>query len=177
MKNRELIIDLLPRNSIGCELGVFEGDFSQVLLDSKKFKELHLVDPFYGSIESGDKNGHNIKTYEGNFLFDKVSNRFQKNDAVRIHRKTSIDFLLSSVDNYFDFIYIDTTHQYKQTLDELNLSLKKIKNNGIISGHDYNHELFMGVVSAVDAFSKDNNLQLHLTTEDKLATFYFFIKK
>ena len=41
--HRDNITNLLPLNSIGCELGVFEGDFSQKLIDSKKFHKLYLI--------------------------------------------------------------------------------------------------------------------------------------
>ena len=87
----------------------------------------------------------------------------------------SVQFLESFPDNYFDFIYIDTSHQYEHTKNELNLSLRKIKNSGIIAGHDYNLDRFEEVVRAVDEFSKKNNLKLNLTSQDFLETFYFKI--
>ena len=132
MKNREDITNLLNPRSIGCELGVFKGDFSKVLLDSGKFDQLYLVDPFSGQIQSGDKNGNNVESLDGEGLFSYVSKRFECNSNVFVTRQRSHEFLSIFKDDFFDFIYIDTTHQYDQTILELELAYKKIKNNGNI---------------------------------------------
>jgi hypothetical protein len=42
----------------------------------------------------------------------------------------------SCENNYFDFIYIDTTHTYEQTLNELEISFLKCKVGGYVRGHD-----------------------------------------
>lgn len=174
MKNREDITQLLNFNSIGCELGVFKGDFSQILLNSNKFKELHLVDLFSGNVESGDKNGNNVEVINGDLLFNNVIKRFANTCAV-IHKRDSVSFLRSCPDRYFDFIYIDTNHQYQQTLDELELSMKKVKNSGLICGHDYNEQGFKELFNAVNDFSSKNNIPFTTTTEDGLNSYIFQI--
>jgi hypothetical protein len=174
MKKREEICDLLNPNSIGCELGVFRGDFSEILLGSNKFSKLYLVDPFYGNIESGDKSGRNIKNYYGDDLFTYVSDRF-KTSEIEIKRTDSISFLNSMPDQSLDFIYIDTNHQFDQTVKELEISLKKIRKHGLICGHDYNSQQFYGVVRAVNLFAEKNNLKFELTTEDFLESYIFKI--
>lgn len=176
MKNREELVNLLSEQSIGCELGVFKGDFSKVLLDSKKFKKLYLVDIFSGNVESGDKNGNNIQIFSGDYLFDFVASRF-KNEPVEIKRCDSISFLKSCEDNFFDFIYIDTNHQYQQTIDELEWSLKKIKNKGFICGHDYHQFAFGDLFRAVNFFAEKYNLQIQTTTNDGLNSYIFYIEK
>ena len=175
INTRDQISELLSYNIIGCELGVFEGEFSNLLLKTNKFKKLYLVDLFEGIIDSGDKYGNNIVYRSGDDLLKLVSNKFENETSIEIVKKDSISFLQHFPDNYFDFIYIDTSHQYEHTKIELNLSLNKIKKGGIISGHDYNKYRFEGVVRAVDEFSKENNLKLNLTSLDILETFYFII--
>jgi Methyltransferase domain len=177
MKNREDITNLFNPRSIGCELGVFKGDFSKVLLDCGKFDQLYLVDPFSGSIQSGDKNGNNVEVHDGESLFSSVSKRFEYVNNVFITRQRSHEFLSIFCDNFFDFIYIDTTHQYDQTVLELELSYKKIKNNGIIAGHDYHPQMFGEVVNAVQFFSNKYKLPFTLTTDDVLNTYIFLIQK
>jgi hypothetical protein len=173
INTRDEINLLLKPNSIGCELGVFEGEFSEILLSENKFFKLYLVDLFDGMVESGDKSGNNIKYKKSIDLLDTVINKFSNKECVEIVKKDSVSFLESFPDNYFDFIYIDTSHQYEHTKKELNTSLRKIKKAGIIAGHDYNKYRFEGVVRAVDEFSKENNLNLNLTCLDILETFYF----
>ena len=177
MKNREDITNLLNPRSIGCELGVFKGDFSKVLLDSGKFDQLYLVDPFSGQIQSGDKNGNNVESLDGEGLFSYVSKRFECNSNVFVTRQRSHEFLSIFKDDFFDFIYIDTTHQYDQTILELELAYKKIKNNGIVAGHDYHPQMFGEVVNAVQYFSDKYKLPFTLTTDDVLNTYIFLIQK
>lgn len=173
ISTRDEINLLLKTNSIGCELGVFEGEFSEILLKENKFSKLYLVDLFDGMVESGDKSGNNVRYKNSADLLNTVSNKFLNKQCVEIVKKDSVSFLESFPDNYFDFIYIDTSHQYEHTKKELNISLRKIKESGIIAGHDYNKYRFDGVVRAVDEFSEENNLKLNLTSLDVLETFYF----
>jgi hypothetical protein len=173
ISTRDEINLLLKPNSIGCELGVFEGEFSEILLSQNKFSKLYLVDLFDGMVESGDKSGNNVRCKNSIDLLNAVSNKFSNRECVEIVKKDSVSFLESFPDNYFDFIYIDTSHQYEHTKIELNASLRKIKKDGIIAGHDYNRYRFDGVVRAVDEFSKENNLKLNLTYLDILETFFF----
>jgi predicted O-methyltransferase YrrM len=40
-------------------------------------------------------------------------------------------------DNSIDFIYIDGDHSYNAVKQDLEMYLPKLKDNGIIGGHDY----------------------------------------
>lgn len=165
---------IISPNSIGCELGVFKGDFSDILLQTNKFAKLYLVDLFYGNIQSGDTYGNNVEVKNGEQLYNFVSQKFKNNSKVVIVKQDSISFLKEFPDEYFDFIYIDTTHQYEQTKKELNLAFKKVKTNGIIAGHDYNSVHFYEVFLAVNEFAQAKGLKLNLTDKDILETFYFY---
>jgi hypothetical protein len=165
---------IINPNSIGCELGVFKGDFSDILIKSNKFIKLYLVDLFDGNVQSGDTRGNNVEIINGQELHGIVLRKFKDNSKVFIVKQDSISFLLGFPNEYFDFIYIDTTHQYEQTKNELNIAFEKVKKNGIIAGHDYNQIHFHEVCDAVNEFSKDKDLKLNLTSEDNLETFYFY---
>ena len=41
-------------------------------------------------------------------------------------------------DGYFDFVYIDSSHEYHSTKKEISAWYKKVKDEGILAGHDYN---------------------------------------
>ena len=59
----------------------------------------------------------------------------------------------------YDMIYIDGTHKYLATLNDAKLSLKCLKENGIIVFDDYQIE-WPGVVQAVDEFVAIYKLEL-----------------
>ncbi|GAB3219711.1 hypothetical protein GCM10027454_09660 [Algoriphagus aestuariicola] len=121
------MLSLLPKNGVVAELGVDYGDFSQKILNINKPSKLHLVDLW-----------HSDRYPEK--LFHEVSQRFQpeiKSGKVEINRGLSTEVVKQFPDNYFDWIYIDTVHDFKITRRELDLYLPKVKPRGIISGHDF----------------------------------------
>jgi len=104
INEREEIPSILPENIIGCEIGVFEGDYAQILVDSGKFKELYLVDSFRGFVFSGDKRGQNVKKYkDSSVLFEQNKSRFSKYDFVKVLKEDGISFL-KRMANKLDFI-------------------------------------------------------------------------
>lgn len=172
---REEIPSLLKPDSIGCEIGVFEGEYSQVLADSGKFSKLYLVDVFTGIASSGNKSGKYVKTYsDAGILFDHNKNRFQKYNFVEVVKQDGISFL-NQKPNYFDFIYIDTLHTYKHTLKELEAAYLAIKSGGYITGHDYNDSQYSGLVRAVKEFCDKYQLSFQTTDQDLLES-YIIIK-
>ncbi|MGB3510905.1 MAG: hypothetical protein WBA93_17075 [Microcoleaceae cyanobacterium] len=44
---RELLLKILPKYSIGLEIGVHQGSFLQKILELVEPKKLHLVDPWH----------------------------------------------------------------------------------------------------------------------------------
>lgn len=169
--SREQIPTLLSENSIGCELGVFLGEYSEILLSSKKFNRLYLVDTFDGQIGSGDKYGNNMRILGGEYLLANAIHKFQNHNTIEIIKSDSIKFLKNCNSNFFDFIYIDTVHTYKHLMQELQESRRVIKLNGFICGHDYNKNIFPEVVTAVNDFCQMYNYTFYTTTKDILESF------
>jgi hypothetical protein len=175
---REQFIEtLLPSDSVGVELGVFEGDFSHILKNSNKFNKLYLVDIFEGNMSSGDKNGENEKIIDLNPAYTRLLNLYKHDPVVQIIKNTSHNFLNSLDSDSLSFVYIDADHSYTAVKQDLELSRIKVKNGGIIAGHDYNAERFYGVFLAVNEFIEKYNLNMQLTTEDKLASYFIVNKK
>lgn len=168
---REKLPSILRDDSVGCEIGVFEGQYSQVLADSKKFKKLYLVDIFQGIASSGDKSGHNVKTYsDAGILYDHNKSRFANYDFIEVIKEDGIDFL-NRMPNTFDFIYIDTLHTYNHTLKELEVAYTAIKSGGYICGHDYNEQYYSGLVRAVKEFCEKYSLSFKTTDQDFLESY------
>ena len=154
------MLDEMPKNAIVCEIGVAEGDFSEQILRRCTPQKLHLVDAWESSRYSAG--------------YNRVLERFSDQLAcgvVRIHQAYSTQALAEFVDKYFDWIYLDSVHDYRTTAEELSLCSQKIKSCGIIAGHDYTpgnviSPVCYGVIHAVHEFCVTRNWQfIYLTNE------------
>ena len=170
--NRESLLKLLPKKSIIAEVGVDKGDFSAKIISFTKPKKIYLID-----IWDSERYNLNKMNY--------VKKRFQKEiDAGRVYiiRGTSEKELKKFENNFFDWVYIDTSHTYFQTLKELELCRLKVKDGGIIAGHDYcqgniNKALAYGVVQAVTHFCIKFDWEFIYLTHETDRTLSFAIKK
>ncbi len=86
---------------------------------------------------------------------DEVSQRLQSDGLasfVTFVTSDSIEFLNKQPDDFYDCIFIDTTHEFKQTLCELFLASFKVKQH---KGYIFMHDVAMPqVVTAIEAFMK-----------------------
>lgn len=171
ISTRSNLIDLIKPSSVGCELGVFLCEYSDILIQSGRFHKFYLVDTFNGLVGSGDSNGENIRVFDGDYLLQFAKQKYDNNQIVSINKTDSITFLKSKPDKYFDFIYIDTVHTYDHLLSELEESLRVTKDGGLLCGHDYNISMFPGIVNAVINFTKKYNLAYYTTSQEKLNSF------
>ncbi|QNN46714.1 glycosyltransferase [Thermomonas brevis] len=178
MRNCALLLDRgqlltkLPRGGTVAELGVDRGDFSARILELTQPTRLHLVD-LWGS-----------ERYHGG-LFDSVKQRFGTEIAdgrVQVHRKMSVDAADDFADASFDWIYIDTDHSYETTARELRRFASKIKDGGLIAGHDYcmgnwANGYRYGVIEAVHEFCVKENWELVYLTAEPLESQSFAIRR
>jgi len=160
--SRDFLLQLLPKFSIGIEIGVDEGNFSERILEIVRPKKLYLVDPWefknddlYRNTPYGSEKIDNQKMMD--IKYENVKKRFEslinKNQVV-IHRGFSEPISKLFEDNYFDWIYIDGNHLYDFVKKDLSSYLPKIKPGGFITGDDYYDEGWSkgGVKKAVDEF-------------------------
>ena len=129
-------LSLLPKNSICAELGVYAGRFASRIIVDVCPKKIYLVDPYWK--EYGDKFWWNKQsTWDA---FSKAADRVKKYDKKKCAVFVidhDINFLNDIKDNFFDWVYLDSTHEYEDTLKELEAISPKMKNDGLICGHDY----------------------------------------
>lgn len=159
--DRKSIVDLLSPNSVGCELGVFEGEYAEILWKSGKFDKLYLVDVFCGRTANFGK-----EIEDASFLEQMVTEKFKQEKGISIVKSDSVNFLLDQPQDSLDFVYIDTLHTYDQTIKELNAAYSCVKPNGYICGHDY-CKLFHGVIDAVQEFVAKHDLNYTITKNEE----------
>ncbi len=159
---RSKLLDLLPNGSIGCEIGVWKGDFSVQILETVQPRELHLVDPWRfadeGRYDEAWYGGALARTqddmdqiYEG--VKRRLRNPIEQGIAV-IHRSESATVAPTFADDYFDWIYIDGNHLYGYVMADLVGFTPKVKRAGLVTGDDYANPGWWedGVRRAVDQF-------------------------
>jgi len=168
--NRLALLDSLPRESIGAELGVFEGAFSDEILKRVKPEVLFLVDLFEGSVVSGDQNGENLRRRDMFEMYRHLHRRFATQSGVHIVKSESVKWLNAVKPGLLDFVYIDTTHDYETTSAELFFAARAVKPGGIIAGHDFSRA-YPGVVQAVGEFIEARDLNAEIYDGDKLPSF------
>ncbi|MEX0780849.1 MAG: class I SAM-dependent methyltransferase [Balneolales bacterium] len=161
--NREELLKKMKKQSIVAEIGVDEGKFSRLIHKIVQPGKLHLIDMW------GTDRFHEGKFQEVQSFFENEI----KQQKVMIHKKLSVNAAHDFIDNYFDWIYIDTDHSYETTRNELRLYAPKVKQGGIIAGHDYVKGNWIttyryGVIEAVHEFCVNNDWELiYLTAEPK----------
>lgn len=131
------MLSLLPKGGVIGEIGVFEGGFSQQLLDICEPRELVLFDLWPDcNVESGDVDGNNIRTVPGRDLENTVRALFADDLRVRIVKGYSRNIRTFPPDS-FDAVYIDGDHGYHGVRHDLMDCWRVVKNGGWLLGHDY----------------------------------------
>lgn len=154
------VIDLLPRRSVGCEIGVWKGDLSAALLRYLRPKRLHLVDPwlFMPDKPQAMYGGREAKSQaDMDAVYEQVDRRFtdeQLRGRVVIHRATSANAAVAIPDGSLDWAYIDGDHTYEGVRTDVGVYAAKVKPGGILCGDDYGSTGWWdaGVRRAVDEF-------------------------
>jgi hypothetical protein len=129
----------IPKNGVCAELGVFQGKFASSILKRNNPKKLYLIDPYWKKY--GDKfpwrKRFPFSPMEAFLVALERVKKYDKNKVATFVIDSDENFLNDIKDNFFDWVYLDSTHAYKDTLRELDIILPKIKLEGMICGHDF----------------------------------------
>lgn len=158
VESRLAMLDRLPKGLRALEVGVAEGGFSLEIWKRLQPSHMTLVDTW------------EAKRYSPGY--EKVREKFSSEigkGSVSIVQSLSVDFLNSCPDNSFDFIYIDTSHTYGNTIHELRIADRVISSNGFLAGHDYTvgnivTPMLYGVIQAVSQFCVQNSYKFKFLT-------------
>ena len=153
------LLQKLPKNAVGAEIGVLGGDWSAKLIKHTEPEKLILIDTFC----SNDYPHHNRFTKKTHFDF--IKKRFEEHSFVECVQGISWDCMKVYPENYFDWIYIDAAHDYGSVKKDLKEAIKVLKRNGIIILNDYiMYDHFTkeeyGVVQATNEFLIENDYEM-----------------
>jgi hypothetical protein len=127
----------MPAGAVCAEIGVYKGDFSREILRHAKPKELHLIDGWW-TVE-GDVYEHpwyaGVGEADTHAAYREVEALAEQHPECRIHVGNDLEIIPTFPDAYFDWVYLDSSHDYEHTLQELMLLARKVR--GPITGHDW----------------------------------------
>lgn len=166
----QAILDRLPKGHIkGAEIGVFTGDLSKRLLAHRTDLSLLMVDCWgdeYRDDYKASKDFHASAGKEYQEWACKTAHcvtAFAGHRAI-IMRDNSVKAADKVSDQSFDFVFIDADHGYEAVKDDIRAWYPKLKEGGLLSGHDFDHPdyPFFGVKQAVEEFAHETGLTLEL---------------
>lgn len=166
------VIGSLPNNSHIVEIGSYMGCSTAYLaveiINSKKNIKLDVVDSWNGEdgtgrppwSDYGDDPTHNVSKPSGD-IFESFKRNLEPVWSV-INPIQSLSDKAADLykDNSLDFVFIDANHHYEGVKQDIVKWLPKVKNNGIIAGHDYNPISWPGVIKAVHECFPENKIKV-----------------
>ena len=161
----------------GIEIGVRRGGNSrQLILGNSLFSKGKFValDCWQEVSDEPTFNDKSYATGELDNQYNMVVNMFSAYPFVEVVRDFSVEGSERFEDGYFDFVYLDAAHDYRNVSKDLQSWWPKLKSGGILSGHDYfsDHRVWrgvpVGVYEAVADFCKEKGTEVHHSTNCEL---------
>ena len=158
---------------VGVELGVDAGYFSDYLLTNSKLERLYSVDAWsvgtdetmaaerkswttkHGEVEAAERHAREILGKHGSRSVIIKGNSFDVPKTSQVPN------------NSIDFIMFDAGHRFSGFALDLINWWPKIRNGGVIAGHDYWRRYRYEVMDVANAFCVEHKLLMRLTWGDK----------
>jgi len=150
---------------ICAEIGVLRGENSrEILTEWGQIKTMYLID-----------------NYQDGWIAypDAQANLSPWKDKLVWLLEDSVTAISRFADNSFDFIYIDGDHSYEGVKRDMIAVWPKIREGGVMSGHDYNPrwDSLAGVIRAVDEFENEMKLMKWVETSGSSSDWAFVKEK
>jgi hypothetical protein len=177
-ERRKWLLSHARPNSVGAEFGVFRGHFAAVIARELTPRKLFLVDPW---TKSGERFGWGPDPYTN---YDTLTTagalldtRHRMAPYEQICNVTYVEDTLEDfareIEKYgvqkLDFAYLDTSHNYDDTMRQLGILAGIVADDGVIFGDDWIddiHHQHHGLMRAVNDFLKKTNFQLVVAGQD-----------
>lgn len=147
VQNRLEMVKLLPRNATIAEIGTDRGSFARYMLDNCAPRHLHIFELDISRIDPANLG------------------EARANGLVTIHEGDSAKNMAAMADGTFDWIYIDGDHYYEGVKRDIEASVPKLKDGGLLVFNDYTtwsptSMTRCGVAKAVNEFCVENDWEL-----------------
>ena len=135
---RRAMLETLPKDGTGAEVGVWEGRFSETILEVARPRRLHLIDPWEHDPRCANTGfGRSRDVDRMPEMHRAVVRRFRGDPRVTVHRATSEVALSAMPAASLDWFYIDGNHDAPFVDRDLDLARAKVRPGGVIAGDDY----------------------------------------
>jgi hypothetical protein len=177
VRTREDLPDILRARSyrVGMEIGVARGAFSE-----------HILRRWDGKLYSLDCWEHQEKEYitasfnDSNGLQQAYYEETRRRLAEFGGRSVIVKGFSTKVtiEEMLDFVYVDANHSYGAVLADLEYWYPKVRNGGMVAGHDFEQGTIngadFGVIKALETFLADKRHVLHTTDERQYPSWILF---
>lgn len=151
----------------GAEIGVSKGRYSQTLCENMpSLEKLYSIDPW--------KAYSSLSQRRADIRYEKTKTLLSKYNCVEIIKEFSIKASADITNDSLDFVYIDGMHTFDAVILDLIVWIPKVRQGGIIAGHDYSVYHQSGVIDATKAYTYAHNIfNWYVTKKDKQPTFFW----
>lgn len=139
--HRDVLVDMVREKGWkkGAELGLASGQTLRMLLEN--FPDLSMI--------GVDRSINLHRREQVRAIRDQYADRCVVHETLTGYAAAEVE------DHSLDFVFIDADHRFDAVVRDIHLWSKKVKVGGTLCGHDYNKEVWPGVVKAVDNYFGD----------------------
>lgn len=161
----------------GAEIGVLQGAYSKVLLDTIPDLELLGVDAwtFYHTY-------HDFRRQKQLDEFKADSKKvYDQYPKARMMQAWSMDAVKTVEDNSLDFVFIDGNHAFEYVANDIAEWSKKVRPGGIVSGHDFfrpkHTDNLMHVQDVVEGWTYSHKINPWFVFKGDRGPSWFYVKE
>lgn len=161
----------------GAEIGVAEGNYSEVLKQANPACELFLVDRWHHYSENPQ--GKSKERHE--FAYNEMLRKMKPYKNVFIIKDYSLNAVETIAKESLDYCYVDANHLFDECVMDLIQWSKRVRSGGIVSGDDF-YQLDQkrwvggGVVEAVQAYVNAHRIPIWYLFQGHKSVDYFWCK-
>lgn len=168
-KRERIARRVLPKEGVGAEIGVFTGLFSPLLYKAASPRKLYLVDPWHTLFGERYPSWGAYTAFgrlETEAAMEAVKARTRAfSEKVSLVTDISLNWLPTLPDDHLDWVYLDSSHGYDDTLQELTAIAPKLKAGGVILCDDCQadpHGRHHGCFRAIRDFTRQGEFEIFL---------------
>jgi len=132
----------MTTNSAGAEIGVWMGDFSEMVLSTGSIAKYYLIDPYEFMPQFPNRMyGGKVAQNQGDMdeIFERTQSRLAHLPGEKIFvRERSAEAASAVPDESLDFVYVDGNHYYDGVQADILSYLGKLKTGGFLIFDDWN---------------------------------------